>query len=517
MSFLNFRQARRKAKQIVSIRSLRPPTPPSPSSFGSTEVVDIIVDPSGTSAETYSSPLADVDITPEPLFPNDTLLSTFRDHGWTTTPRQSRDRLSRSKQYRSSSRLLPQDGTGSVRSKDGRSSGSIVVGDVTSTPGSRRAARVTPAPIKIPSAHASRVQIRQSARKSADPHPPSTYPGESPIVDDGASAISGITLPGTLIANVWTLHTDQPRDHRVSRRITRMDSATLPAGDNPFTGSPARNSSRLSNRDNGNSLVPPMPPLPAGINSAATSRPTSEPGKGDAALGDSVPPNLQSSSRDESSQETTDVQVFSSCESSQISPIAEPTAAEASGSGTPDLIKDSPTSADGGSSDAQPETSPSEFTPSAWSGPASGSPPPSGQEITMVLDAFPPLPSQAGGIIDECNLDEDVGSRKLRTASRRTSAGPKVRHSRRSLSSSRPSLASVNTLLLHPATLHPIGEQQISSIRSASEPSVGSQGAALDDAAALSALQSRSSMCTDGFGFVDFVRIAEPPSQPGPT
>ncbi|KAI0267419.1 hypothetical protein BC834DRAFT_77256 [Gloeopeniophorella convolvens] len=114
------------------------------------------------------------------------------------------------------------------------------------------------------------------------------------------------------------------------------------------------------------------------------------------------------------------------------------------------------------------------------SGPASDSSLPSGEGITLLLDDFSaslsslktasersqssPAPSLADG-------SGPSGSRAQPGSQRRPSAGaPLDRRSPNrsrpgSRSISRPSLASVNSLLLHPSLLHPIGERRASSIR----------------------------------------------------
>ncbi|KAH9988098.1 hypothetical protein BJV74DRAFT_469706 [Russula compacta] len=505
MSFLGFRQARRKAKKIVSVRSLRPPTPPSPGSFISTSVVEI-GDPSGASVEEFLPPVTlhvDIDITPESLRPTDPYPSTSRNDSLTTNSRQSRDRLSRPRLGGVSHKPL-HDGAGLAQPKDSSFSGSTVEG-ATRTPVSRRVAKATLAPIMIPTtSHASRVHIERSARKSVEPRPTPTNTGDSPSVDDCESSVSGITLPGGLIANVWTVHADQPRDHCPSRRITRIDSATLPVGDRPFMNSPTWKHLGLSNGD-GEFLVPRVPPPPVTLNGTVASELTSEQGKADAALGDEEQPNRESSSRDQLSQETPASQnVFSACKPSQFSPITELMTPDPSDPGTPDLMKDSCTSADGGSSDAQPNTSStSDSAPSAWSGLASSSSAPSGEEITMVLDVFSaapsdpklptekssPLPSRVSIPTCDHNLDDPAGSRTLPVGPRRTGVTPECRRLPRSRSSSRPSFASVNTFLLHPATLITIGdERRVSFTRTASESVADPHVASPDDADKLSVL-----------------------------
>ena len=210
------------------------------------------------------------------------------------------------------------------------------------------------------------MQIQRSAGKSAEPLGP-VNPGDSPVLDDNSSNVSGSTLPGALIANVWCVQTDQARDHRQSQRITRLDSATLPNGDYALMG-------------DGDSDVPPIPPLP----SVAKCQAINDRFKG--------LPNLPRGIHDIPSREDGGKPHHrSSTFSHQFSPIPELSTPNPSNPVTPDLIKDSSPSADGGSS-SQPQTSDS--APSAWSGPTSNSSPPSGEEITNVLDVFsapPPI------------------------------------------------------------------------------------------------------------------------------
>ena len=291
---------------------------------------------------------------------------------------------------------------------------------------SRRATKVPPAPIKIPpAAHAPRIQIQRSAGKSAELRPISTNPRESPVVDDTSSVVSGITLPGALIANLWTLQPDQLH-HQPSRRITRIDSAILPVGDNTFTQSLMRQYSRTSNGD-GEPLVPPLPALPAGIDGVTTGLRTSEQSKGDVILLDNVQTTRESNSRDQLPLETTTSEsVGSPSKPPQISPTDESTT-ELSDTGTPDLIKDSATSAEGGSSDTQPDSSSSsDSAPSAWRLPVSRLTPASGEELIRVLNFFPTppsdreLPIEPGVLMNEHNLDEAACSHTLLIEQRRT-------------------------------------------------------------------------------------------------
>jgi hypothetical protein len=323
--------------------------------------------------------------------------------------------------------------------QDGSVAESAVLGDdtrVLSTPDlvfplsnsqtqdSRRATRAPPGPIKIPTTyHACKVEIQRSAGKSAEPRHASLKPGNSPVLEDAESTVSGISLPATLIVNGWTTLTDQPRDRHLSRRITRLDSATLPV--DPFL----QKYSGLSNRDRESH----PPPLPIGASPVLASRFTTEQGKGDVGLGDKVLSTGDRNSCDQLLRETTaSEKVFSTCKSSQTSLVVELPTPDPSDSGTPDLIKDSSTSA-GGSSDTQPNTSTtSDSALSAWSGPQSGSSPASVGEIRRILDVFPAtpsdhklpseesnalsLPSQAGLLTGERN----DGSRTLLARQHRT-------------------------------------------------------------------------------------------------
>lgn len=109
MTFLGFRHVKRKAKKMVNGRTSRSPIPSS-GSFVAPSIVEI-GDPTSAAAEACYGPLAlhvDVDIAREPLFPRDSVLSTstFRQHSPTTNSRESRNRLSRSRLGRNSSKPL---------------------------------------------------------------------------------------------------------------------------------------------------------------------------------------------------------------------------------------------------------------------------------------------------------------------------------------------------------------------------------------------------------------------------
>jgi hypothetical protein len=242
------------------------------------------------------------------------------------------------------------------------------------TSGSRRTTKAIPSPIKIPlTPRTSKAQIQRSADKSAVTDPAGANSSDSPILDDSVSVASGITIPGTLIANVWTVHADQPRDHRLSRRITRTDSATLPRGEGRFMNS--WRYAELINQD-GEILVPPVPPLPSGISDAAAHRP-----KGDE--GERLDP--ASSTGDQDGQDTTILPPeLSAGRPPETSPVSE---LSLSNPETPNLTNDSGNSAGVGSPDTQLQmSSASDSAPSAWSRQRSGSSPVSGEEITIFLN-----------------------------------------------------------------------------------------------------------------------------------
>lgn len=84
--------------------------------------------------------------------------------------------------------------------------------------------------------------------------------------------ISGITLPGALIGNSFSVGGSEQNarlDGRLSRRITRIDSATLPRGEHPLLHQPVARRSSLPEFEPDKD-APPVPPLPQ-----ASSRPDS--------------------------------------------------------------------------------------------------------------------------------------------------------------------------------------------------------------------------------------------------
>ena len=143
----------------------------------------------------------------------------------------------------------------------------------------RRAYKGAPAPIMIPNLalHGPKVQIQRSAdhstRGSAAPLPSAAQERDvSPIMNDDASIISGITLPGALMLN------NENRQSRYHQRgITRQDSATLPHGENPYLNSPRWGERRGSSGDavtfpDDLESVPPVPPLPLAVVDTITAK-----------------------------------------------------------------------------------------------------------------------------------------------------------------------------------------------------------------------------------------------------
>lgn len=118
MTFLGFRHAKRKAKKTVNPRPRSSAS--SSGSFVTPSVVEI-GDPTSAYAEACYAPMSlrvDVDISREPLFASDSVLSTFRQHSPTTNPQESQDRLSRSRLGGNSSKPLHRN-TGWVQPRVG--------------------------------------------------------------------------------------------------------------------------------------------------------------------------------------------------------------------------------------------------------------------------------------------------------------------------------------------------------------------------------------------------------------
>ena len=361
------------------------------------------------------------------------------------------------------------------------------------------------------------MQISRTADKSAELRPASMNLRDSPVVDDGASTVSGTTFREALIANMLTIQADQPHGC-VSRRITRIDSAILPVGDNYLVRSSSRKYSKISNRD-GDTLSPPIPPL-AGVNGAATSQPTSEQSKTGGVSVDNVRRARKRISRDRLLMEGTAPEwdwIGSASQPSQFSPITELSTPEPSDTGTPDLIKDLSASVDGAEFDPQlnPSSSP-DAAPPAWKSPAASLSPSSGsgEGLIKVLEGFPVPPSNPGIPVGGSGSPSflfrtgvptnGVGQGQPQSGSLfsiifdasidfpdtlNLGASPVVRRRAQSRSSSRRSPASVNPFILHPATLLPIGERRISPIRPLDGTTDG-QEVATDDPGSLSALPS---------------------------
>lgn len=202
----------------------------------------------------------------------------------------------------------------------------------------------------------------------------------------GDNSSASDTLPGALIANMWSVQTDLSHDHHLSGRITRLDSATLPTRDYTIL------------RDGG-SDTPPVRPLLSVVKCTCQAI-------NDLSNGQSkVPCGIHDIPTQEDMEKP---HHYSSTISRQISPITELLTPNPSNPVTPDLTKDSCTSADGGSS-SQLQTSDS--APSAWSGPTSNSSPPSGEEITMVLDVLsapPPNSEPASEATETTSLPSQI-------------------------------------------------------------------------------------------------------------
>ena len=123
----------------------------------------------------------------------------------------------------------------------------------------KRGGKSVPTPLVIPNGKQSRRGSRRGGPRSAH--------------DDDASVISGITLPGALIGNSFSVSGAEQSarlDGRSSRRITRIDSATLPRGDHPLLHQPVARRSSLPEFE-ADKDAPPVPPLP----SQAVNRPDS--------------------------------------------------------------------------------------------------------------------------------------------------------------------------------------------------------------------------------------------------
>ena len=154
-----------------------------------------------------------------------------------------------------------------------------------------------PAPIKIPN-HPSKVQIQHSAsashsdlKETAVLFPPmahessntlqpgTVHPPSAISLNDDSSAISGTTLARALIANSFILPSDSHGRNRYKSggNFAKQDSATLPgANDNGPVISPYWRDRRISggevvhSPDGGvESHIPPVPPIPASLSSAA--------------------------------------------------------------------------------------------------------------------------------------------------------------------------------------------------------------------------------------------------------
>ncbi|KZV74971.1 hypothetical protein PENSPDRAFT_731933 [Peniophora sp. CONT] len=257
MSFLAIRSKWKAKSKAVSRRLAQAPTPgssrehPPPSavsteSFESPFVVEI-----GSSPNPDKSPQVDLELSTEPLFPS----------GLWARPGS----VSNGSQNHLYNPWEPQ-------SRNGAEEMVIVGGDAaeqddphawidepephpeaSSSSWAKRGGKSAPTPLVIPNGKQSRRGSRRGGQRSAH--------------DDDASVISGITLPGALIGNSFSVGGAEQSarfDGRLSRRITRIDSATLPRGDHPLLHQPVTRRSSLPEFEPDED-APPVPPLPQAL------------------------------------------------------------------------------------------------------------------------------------------------------------------------------------------------------------------------------------------------------------
>ncbi|TFY52312.1 hypothetical protein EVG20_g10603, partial [Dentipellis fragilis] len=381
----------------------------------------------------------------------------------------------------------------------------------------RKTFKPAPAPIKIPNPRA-KVQIQRSADISdagSALHPPnSQVSAHSPLERDDASIISGITLPGALIADAFSLSNQaEHRQSRYQRRITRQDSATLPHGENPLLNSPFMSGFRISGGeviapDSGRgSPIPPVPPLPPSATQAlqserddasASEKANAGPEidvKVDAADGGRYPDarvsRLQNQSRPPSTPPISGTPNSSSVFHTEqhvahhISPITEASTPTATSPAQSDRSKEPISAASSKLSSFSQQMRRAGFDDQFLSPISHGSPGMtpqstrsirSGEDIDEVLDEFmtgsifgghspsstgsAPTPPGSGRPLPERQLSAPSPSPSRLSLNTHLDIKPsRSRSSSRSGASSRPSLASVNSAMLHPSTLLPIGER----------------------------------------------------------
>ncbi|TFY80259.1 hypothetical protein EWM64_g3755 [Hericium alpestre] len=361
----------------------------------------------------------------------------------------------------------------------------VAVEDRNSTPPTRKGA---PAPIKIPNPYAKVVIQRSSDTPDmgSHPQPPATQQSARSQDGDDASVISGITLPGALIADAFSLTNENNRQSRYQRRITRQDSATLPYGENPLLDSPYLSGKRSSGSDSvtpitgPSSLIPPVPPLPPDAHLNVThdakddaspvdpfgtsfARPSSK--------GQHKEPNAHSMKRSQARSLSPKVlpRPPSSKQLQQpprpISPITEVSTPPASLSATPEQSREIINGVSPGSSPSRRVNvgvSGDQYLTPRSGGSSTGYSERSGEDIEQVLD------QSAGSSLFRSTSPSSSGSgvpppppkRQSKSSSHLEAMPSRSRSSSHSsVRNSRPSLASVNSSFLHPSTLLPIGER----------------------------------------------------------
>ncbi|KAI0058336.1 hypothetical protein BV25DRAFT_1283554 [Artomyces pyxidatus] len=364
-------------------------------------------------------------------------------------------------------------------------------------PSRRRVMKGAPTPIRIPSLsrHAPKVQIQRSAGKlsgTTAPQLPPIHTADSPITgDDNVSAISGFTLAGALAANAFSIGAE-PVDPRQSRRITRKDSATLPHGYWKH-GRRSLGDGEIISPDAG--LAPPLPPLrSSSLTLDVTLQSTNARVDGDRSVADVEDRRL---GRSQSIPETPPISYTPNTSrlldeephtSHRVSPIAEAATPSLASPMTPEKPKDSSSSSSSNTPSSSSATQPQRtaasdvshfLSPSSY---ARGSPysDASGLDINDVLDDYiaasmlevkaalektssSPSPSVNSVSTGKRSPDRQLGGQPSAPRQRGNSGLLEIRTGRsrsNSRSKSRPSLASVNSLLLHPTTLLPIGERR---------------------------------------------------------
>ncbi|VDB83151.1 unnamed protein product [Peniophora sp. CBMAI 1063] len=263
MSFLAIRSKWKAKSKAVSRRLAQAPTPgpareqPPPSavsteSFESPFVVEI-----GASPNPDKSPQVDLELSTEPLFPS----GIFARPGSVSSGSQKHLYNPWVANSRNGVEEMVIVGGDAAEQDDPHAWVDEPEPQREGQPSSwaKRGGKAAPTPLVIPNGKQSRRGSRRGGPRSAH--------------DDDASVISGITLPGALIGNAFSVSGAEQSarlDGRLSRRITRIDSATLPRGDHPLLHQPVARRSSLPEFE-ADKDAPPVPPLPQ----SASNRPDS--------------------------------------------------------------------------------------------------------------------------------------------------------------------------------------------------------------------------------------------------